>query len=219
MFMLRNFKIFKLFNFKKIKTVKFLSLILLPFLLVTQSYANDSDKIINKFFKVESYKSSFSQKIIDAKGTVVQTNIGTMSLLRPNNFKMEVTEPEESLVVADGNSVYYYDAMLEQVSIYDFKNIVAESPLILIMTKDNAVWDKYNVKEISDTEFEIIPKTEGLISNIVIKFNGDLISSILIKEKDGKQNYYQFTIDNNANLSEDDFKYSIPKGVEIDDQR
>lgn len=143
-----------------------------PFLfcLSTFASANDAQDLKDILFGVNDYKGRFIQEIKAKDNQVLQTNEGEMTLLRPNNFKLEVKSPDESIIVADGTSVYYFDAMLEQVTIYPFQRELNSSPLILLVAKDDATWNNYEVSKISENEFKITPKnTSSLIAQILIK--------------------------------------------------
>ena len=47
----------------------------------------------------------------------------------------------------------------------------------------------------------------------------DLISKVQIVEKDGKTNTYSFKNINTNEVKMEDFKFDIPEGVTVDDQR
>ncbi len=187
--------------------------------IATDAYADDKADLIATFFKINAFKANFTQDITDKDNNLLQSNRGLLSMLRPNNFKMQVTEPEESLIVTDGKSVYAYDAMLEQVTIYNFEQSVKGSPLMLIMTKDKALWDGYNVKASSKDDYLITPKGESLVKSVTVKLKDNNLSSLTILEKDGKQNAYTFTLIDASDLKADDFTYQVPEGIEVDDQR
>ncbi|MDY5778841.1 MAG: outer membrane lipoprotein chaperone LolA [Succinivibrionaceae bacterium] len=192
------------------------------FCLSTFASANDAQDLKDILFGVNDYKGSFIQEIKAKDNQVLQTNEGEMTLLRPNNFKLEVKSPDESIIVADGTSVYYFDAMLEQVTIYPFQRELNSSPLILLVAKDDATWNNYEVSKISENEFKITPKnTSSLIAQILIKCSKENgITSLSFKEKDGKENSYTFKKEESTQkITPSDFKYVIPQGVEIDDQR
>lgn len=197
-----------------------ISLIIAMLIAAINVNAADNDILLQKLFDLTSYKANFEQTVTDSSGKVLQSSEGNLSMLRPNYFRMEITSPDESILSADGNAVYSYDELLEQVTIYDFSKQVADSPLMLLITKDPKVWVNYNVKSISTDNFVITPKVaSGLIKSMELKLENSILTNLVVTELDGKANSYVFKSPSTAQLNESDLKFTIPKGVDIDDQR
>lgn len=182
--------------------------------------AADSDILLKNLFAVGSFSADFQQTVKDPAGKLLLSSEGHMSMLRPNHFRMDVVSPDESQIIADGEAVYSYDAMLEQVTIYNFSTQVADSPLMLLITKDPKVWDNYQVVQVSADNFKITPKnTMGMVKSMDVHLKNNILDKLVITEMDDKNNTYEFKSVSIKELPVDSFKFIIPKGVEVDDQR
>jgi len=76
-------------------------------------------------------RAQFSQSVIDARGQVIETAEGTVSLARPGKFRWEYRVPEQ-LIVSDGVTVWFHDIGLEQVTIRAAADTLAGTPAMLL---------------------------------------------------------------------------------------
>ena len=78
------------------------------------------------------FAANFSQTVVDNKGQEIQQATGSMKMSQPNMFRWVTNEPDESVVVSDGQSVWIYNPFVEQVSALDLDSTMTQSPLWLI---------------------------------------------------------------------------------------
>ena len=189
--------------------------------LVSGAQAGDADTLKASIFKLKGFKADYTQKVVSAQGKVLQTGSGSIEMLRPNLFRMEVVEPGEALLLADGSNVYNYDEMLEQVTIYRQENAVGDSPFMLLVSEDQALWASYNIKMVAPNSYEVTPKNKaGLTKGFRIDLDpAATIKRLVITESDGRTNSYEFKGLAGVVPQALDFKYSIPEGLTVDDQR
>ena len=89
------------------------------FLALAFSFANATDIEIDqkavlkdKLNTVQGFSSSFTQDVVDADGNVLQNSSGTLAVKRPNLIYWETKAPDETLVVSDGETLWFYNPLL-----------------------------------------------------------------------------------------------------------
>ena len=183
-------------------------------------------------FKQKAYFANFNQVITNNDKKILQELEGELRLLRPNYMSMKVTSPDETELLSNGKDIYSFDAMLEQVTIYSYDDSNFSSPIMLLVSEKEQIWNKYNFVKLSNDELENekldsnsmvysvnTKDNSGLINSMKLYFTNDLISKVQIVEKDGKTNTYSFKNINTNEVKMEDFKFDIPEGVTVDDQR
>ena len=183
-------------------------------------------------FKQKAYFANFNQVITNNDKKILQELEGELRLLRPNYMSMKVTSPDETELLSDGKDIYSFDAMLEQVTIYSYDDSNFSSPIMLLVSEKEQIWNKYNFVKLSKDELENekfdsnsmvysvnTKDNSGLINSMKLYFTNDMISKVQIVEKDGKTNTYSFKNINTNEVKMVDFKFDIPEGVTVDDQR
>jgi outer membrane lipoprotein carrier protein len=80
---------------------------------------------------LSSLRAEFRQTVIDAEGRVIETAEGTMALARPGRFRWDYRTPEQ-LIVSDGDTVWFYDVGLEQVTIRRAAETLQGTPAMLL---------------------------------------------------------------------------------------
>ena len=188
--------------------------------MVSLAWANADIELQNRLNKVDVLSADFSQTVMSASGKNVQQGNGKLQIKRPNLFRMDTKSPQETQIIADGQTLWFYDPFVEQVTANWVKDAVNNTPFVLLTSNDKSHWEQYSVEQKSDT-FVLTPKAKN--SNIKqfdirIDENGVLKGFSTI-EKDGQSNQYVLRNISNQNLDSALFKFSVPKGVELDDQR
>lgn len=169
---------------------------------------------------VSQYSADFDQTVRSSKGKEIQKGKGKLQVKRPNLFRMDTKSPQENLIVADGKTLWFYDPFVAQVTANWVSEAVNNTPFVLLTSNDKSQWDQYDVKQNADT-FVLKPKSKK--SNIK-QFDVRIDSNGLMKgfstiERDGQSNLYVLRNISTANIANEQFKFNVPKGVELDDQR
>ena len=184
------------------------------------AWANADIELQNRLNKVDVLSADFAQIVMSANGKNVQQGNGRLQIKRPNLFRMDTKSPQETQIIADGQTLWFYDPFVEQATANWVKDAVNNTPFVLLTSNDKSHWEQYSVEQKSDT-FVLTPKAKN--SNIK-QFDIRIDESGVLKgfstiEKDGQSNQYVLRNISNQNLDSALFKFSVPKGVELDDQR
>ncbi len=195
-------------------------LFLAGILAAATAFGDAAGDLSERIFKTSGFSAGFVQTVKSGDGKLLQESRGEMSLLRPEFFRMEITDPDESLLVADGKNVYSYDPLLEQVVIYSFDREIGNSPLMLLVSPDKKVWDRYRIESRGKDAFKVtLREPGGLVTGMEILFREDSIARLNVYETDGKVSSYEFGAVSPGVPEKKDFRFDVPEGVTVDDQR
>ncbi|PVZ86216.1 outer-membrane lipoprotein carrier protein LolA [Serratia sp. S1B] len=186
----------------------------------TAVWADAAQDLQSRLAKVNSFHASFSQKVTSADGAAVQQGEGELWVKRPNLFNWHMTSPDESVLVSDGETLWFYNPFVEQVTASWLKSATGNTPFMLITRNNANDWKQYNVKQKGD-EFELTPKaSSGNLKQFAITVtNSGTIKSFTAVEQDGQRSAYQLQGQQNSSVDAAKFKFTPPKGVTLDDQR
>ncbi|MDG6882680.1 outer-membrane lipoprotein carrier protein LolA [Phocoenobacter uteri] len=168
---------------------------------------------------VSQYKADFSQIVRSVKGNIIQEGEGTFQVKRPNLFKMDVKTPQENEIISDGKNLWFYDPFVSQVTVNWLENVVTDTPFVLLTNNEPKNWKQYDVtQEMDNFVLKPLSKHSGIEQfDIRITKNGVLKGFSTI-EKTGQSNLYLLKNISNQ-VDKDVFKFTVPEGAEIDDQR
>jgi outer membrane lipoprotein carrier protein len=173
-----------------------------------------------KLAMLSTYQANFTQTVVDIENTLLQQASGRIVLQQPNNLYWELFEPNESVLLADGDNIWNVDPFLEQVVVYGSGAALENNPLILLTNPDSSQWQEFEVSQ-SDGQFIITPLVfNGGIESLRLVFDGDTL--VKLESQDGQQqkSVLSFTdIKQNHPLPVDTFIFVMPDGYELDDQR
>ena len=192
---------------------------LLALLVGNTAFANEAE-LQARLAKIDVLSADFAQTVSAANGKDVQQGSGKLQIKRPNLFRMESKTPQENLIVADGKTLWFYDPFVEQVTANWVKDAVNNTPFVLLTSTDKSHWQQYSVEQRDDT-FVLKPKAKNSnIKQFDIRVNADgVLKGFSTVEKDGQTNHYILRNITNSELANSLFQFSVPKGVQLDDQR
>lgn len=205
---------------KQHKTGKFLTALFTLVAAVPMAWADAAAELQQRLQKVSVFSADFSQNVSSADGKQVQEGSGKIQIKRPNLFRMDNKIPQETQIIADGKTLWFYDPFVEQVTANWVKDAVNNTPFVLLTSNEKSHWEQYNVQQNADT-FVLKPKAKNSnIKQFDIRIDAEgVLKGFSTIEKDGQSNLYVLRNIRNSDLSDSLFQFSLPKGVEFDDQR
>lgn len=199
-------------NVAFVKAVMFAFLVSASF----QASADTKEELQSKLSTLNALSSTFSQTVTRKDGSLVSKSSGRLSLKKPDKFMLHTTSPDEQVLFTKGNTVYFYDPFVNQVSIFDKKELYS-SPFMLLTTKSESVWGQYEVAK-GGNSYVLKAKNPGQVVSIKLEFQGDLVSDLYVQLKDGNTNRYTLS-QVKTQVSDSSFEYKIPEDAQIDDER
>lgn len=185
-----------------------------------QAWADAAQELQNRLKMVSELSADFAQTVTSANGKNVQQGSGKLQLKRPNLFRMDNKTPQETQIIADGKTLWFYDPFVEQVTANWVKDAVNNTPFVLLTSDDNSHWQQYNISQNMDS-FSLKPKSgKSNIKQFDIRIDSNgVLKGFSTIEKDGQSNLYVLRNITNQSLPASLFQFSPPKGAEFDDQR
>ncbi|MCF2917882.1 outer membrane lipoprotein chaperone LolA [Pseudoalteromonas sp. Cn5-37] len=203
------------------KKIKYLALIM-GCLLSGQSFADDSEALQQQLAAIKSFKAEFSQQVTDSQGEAIMQGEGNIALQQPMMIRWQQQSPDDTLFVSNGDKTYYFDSFAEQVTIMNTHSLIDSTPFVLLTSKDPEQWAKYQVVA-TDAGFSVTPNkgVESQVEKLDISFNAQEqgLASLTVLDTSGQQSLFTFKDAKvNEELATQTFEFTIPEGVEVDDQ-
>ncbi|EJG0972455.1 outer membrane lipoprotein chaperone LolA [Vibrio parahaemolyticus] len=182
--------------------------------------ASPKNELNKRLAMNEGFSADFSQQVISPEGETVMEGEGSVEIARPSLFRWSTTFPDENLLVSDGKTLWYYSPFIEQVSIYWQEQATEQTPFVLLTRNRASDWDNYKISQ-KGNEFTLIPtavdSTQGQFQ-INIDAKG-VVKGFNVIEQDGQKGLFTFSNVKLGKPKADRFTFTVPKGVEVDDQR
>lgn len=189
-------------------------------LISSLAMAAPKDELNARVNKNAGFEATFSQTVVGPDGETIMQGQGKAQILRPSQFRWETQKPNETLLVSDGNSVWYYDPFVEQVTILNQSDATAQTPFVLLTRNRASDWEQYKIVQKNDL-FVLIPKDRSTNVNqfqIEIDPQG-VVKRFYVIEQDGQQSRFGFHNFKSGQPKNAKFTFTPPPGTALDDQR
>lgn len=201
--------------------MKRLFIILMVLSSLTQAQGPEYERLSSYLQNLDNIKATFVQHTFDGKNTLLQTQMGQLILKRPNKFIWESDEPFKQLLVSNGQMLWQYDADLEQVTEQALNKKLSATPALLLSGNTSQISQEYDIysETLSEEEhFVLIPKqVDVLFDRLRLEFNSQkMLTRMVIQDEVGQKTIIRLTdIQKTEDITESDFNFSIPKGVDV----
>jgi len=196
-------------------------LIILFLSLPFPAHAEAIEKLKTFIAATRSAQANFTQEVLDQNGKRIQSASGIMQFQRPGKFRWSYQKPYEQLIVGDGAKFWLYDSDLNQVSVKKLDAALGSSPAALLSGK-NEIERDFILKESGNHEgFEWLQATpkgqDSSFGKILMAFNAQ--SELVVMELNdmyGHKTILRFSsMQRNPKFSEQQFKFTPPKGADV----
>lgn len=186
----------------------------------TQS-VSAKEQLMARLATLSSLSSDFEQRVYDEEGTLLQEGAGSLLIQKPNKVRWHTQSPEESLIISDGETLWFYDPFIEQVSAHNLQDAIANTPIMMLTNDDASTWSDYTVSQSAQTSFTVTSKDpNSQVKSLAIDFNEAGMSAFTIADSTGQKSVISLkNIDSNAMPNSELFTFKTPEGVYLDDQR
>lgn len=197
--------------------------------IVTQVKSSNAEQFDNKIKQllkeklavVEGFSADFIQDVIDTDGNVLQSATGTLAVKRPNLIHWETKAPDETLVISDGETLWFYNPFVEQVSAYNITNAVTNTPILLLTGLNDSAWEKYNVKQTDSDNFSIFSLDQSAqVKRLDLTFAKQDLVKFTVEDATGQLSHFSLSNIISEPVPQTSlFNFSMPNDVDFDDQR
>jgi outer membrane lipoprotein carrier protein len=201
------------------------SLALLSCVAVAQ--ASGLDALENFVKSAKSGRAEFTQVVTgpsrDGQAARSKTSTGTFEFVRPNRFRFNYKKPFEQTIVADGKTLWLYDADLRQVTSRSQSQVLGSTPAALIASApDLATLRKDFDLAASGAKdgvewVEATPKAkEGQLRSMKVGFRGNDLAALEILDSFGQRSVMTFTkMEVNAAVPAETFNFKPPQNADV----
>ena len=192
----------------------------------------DGLQSLENFVKtVSSGRADFTQVVTapakDGQTARSKTSSGTFEFSRPNRFKFLYKKPFEQTIVADGQTLWLYDADLNQVTARKQVAALGSTPAALIAAAPDlralqADFTLAAAPEKDGLEWVVAtPKgKDGQLQAVRVGFRAggklDELAALEILDSFGQRSVLSFSkVEVNPALAKDAFQFSTPKGADV----
>lgn len=181
----------------------------------------------SKLASLNFFTANFTQEVVSESGELLEKSSGNLAISKPNLANWHTQEPDELTIVSDGTDVWFYNPWIEQVSVYSLSAAIASTPILLLTSKDEMLWQQYSVSQ-SNTSFVISAKDpNSQIKNLTLEFAADAhdnqksnLSQFSFLDATGQVSNIKLASFDTVTVPDQSlFNFTIPENVQLDDQR
>lgn len=188
----------------------------------------DGLKSLEIFMKsAQSGRSEFTQTVTsppkDGQAGRTKTSSGSFEFQRPGRFKFHYRKPFEQLIVADGQTLWLYDADLNQVTQRTQSKALGSTPAALLASAPDLAALR------ADFALESAPEQDGLqwvlatpkakdgqLKSVRVGFAGEQLAALDILDSFGQRSLIRFTgMQLNPALPAGTFQFKPPAGADV----
>jgi outer membrane lipoprotein carrier protein len=187
--------------------------------------ADAARQVVQEFVEsVQSYQADFTQVLLNNSGEALEEEAGQLWLLRPGQFRWEYVVPWERQIVANEESIWLYDAELEQVTVQSAEGALLASPAALLVGDMTALEDygfSGNRKADGAVMVTLKPLTgHGDFVAIGLGFAAEELVLLELYDRFDQHTVIHFSnIIRNPSLNPELFNFELPNGADVIDQR
>ena len=186
----------------------------------TVSEAEGKALVENFVLNIRTLKGRFEQSLVDTDNQVVETSSGTLEIQRPGQFRWSYVEPYEQVLVADGLNVWSYDVDLAQVTVKPQKEVLRNTPALLLSGSEDSLDQFEYVGSFSDRGtvwIRLRPKdTDSGFSKVELGFtDGNLTRMMFSDNLEQTTLIALFDVSLNEDIDAERFQFEPPGDVDI----
>jgi outer membrane lipoprotein carrier protein len=189
--------------------------------------ASGLDSLENFVKTARTGRAEFTQVVTgparDGQAARSKTSAGTFEFARPNRFRFDYHKPFEQTIVADGQTLWLYDAELKQVTARAQSQVFASTPAALIASAGDlaALRRDFDLEAAGEKDglqwVQATPKAkEGQLHGIKVGFRGNELAALEILDSFGQRSVITFSrMELNAALPPGRFQFHPPAGADV----
>jgi outer membrane lipoprotein carrier protein len=175
----------------------------------------------------KSGRAEFTQTVSappkDGVASREKVSTGTFAFQRPGKFRFDYKKPFVQNIVADGETLWLYDADLNQVTQRKQSQALGSTPAALIAAAPDlrALQADFSLEAAPERDglqwVKATPKNkDGQLQNVQIGFQGDALAALEILDSFGQRSVLKFgKVEVNPSLPAGTFVFKPPTGADV----
>ena len=175
----------------------------------------------------KSGRAEFTQTVTSPpkEGQIAREKVstGTFEFQRPGRFRFDYKKPFVQNIVADGETLWLFDADLNQVTQRKQAQALGSTPAALIASAPNlkALQADFALESAPERDglqwVKATPKSrDGQLQSVQIGFQGDSLAALEILDSFGQKSVLKFSqVEVNPSLPASTFQFKPPPGADV----
>ncbi|MDX1461143.1 MAG: outer membrane lipoprotein chaperone LolA [Xanthomonadales bacterium] len=169
---------------------------------------------------LDDLHARFTQVVIDPEGSIESEGRGEVWMQTPNRFRWRYDGDFPELIVADGERVWQYDEMLEQVTVRTQSAEAADSPLLLLSDLA-ALEQQFTITELGEWQEALMLSLEPVseereFERVLLGFREGEIALMGLEDAFGIRTELRFeSVSRNPGLEDGLFAFELPPGADV----
>ncbi|MGJ7490342.1 outer membrane lipoprotein chaperone LolA [Variovorax sp. ZT4R33] len=176
---------------------------------------------------VKSGRAEFTQTVTapakEGQPSREKVSTGTFEFQRPGQFKFDYKKPFAQTIVADGKTLWLYDADLNQVTQRAQAQALGSTPAALIAAAPDlrALQADFTLESAPERDglqwVKATPKAkDGQLQGIQVGFQGEALAALEIQDSFGQRSVLKFSkVEVNPALGAGAFAFKAPAGADV----
>ena len=196
-------------------------------LTATLAWADVLSSLQNFIQNTRSGRADFTQTVTapmrDGNPGRIKTSSGTFEFQRPGKFRFDYQKPFVQTIVADGKTLWLYDADLNQVTERAQAQVLGQTPAALIAeaTSVQALQADFALSSEPEQDglqwVKAVPKArDGQLQQVRVGFDGVQLAALEILDGFGQRSVLRFgSMRVNPSLPASTFEFKLPAGADV----
>jgi outer membrane lipoprotein carrier protein len=194
---------------------------------VFAAHASGLDALENFVKNVKSGRAEFTQVVTsparEGQSARSKKSSGSFEFVRPNRFRFHYKRPFEQTIVADGQTLWLYDADLRQVTSRKQSQVLGSTPAALLAAAPDlaSLRKDFDLQTLPDKDgmqwVQGTPKAkDGQLREVKIGFRGNDLAVLEILDGFGQKSVMTFEkMQANAAIGPEVFDFKPPQGADV----
>jgi outer membrane lipoprotein carrier protein len=194
---------------------------------VTATWAGGMESLEAFVKNVKSGRADFTQTVTaparEGQPSRAKVSTGTFEFQRPGQFKFDYKKPFAQSIVADGQTLWLYDADLNQVTQRAQAQALGSTPAALIAAAPDlrALQSEFTLEAAPERDglqwVRATPKAkDGQLQGIQVGFQGEALAALEIQDSFGQRSVLKFSkVEVNPVLGASTFAFKAPAGADV----
>ena len=152
-----------------------------------------------------------------------KTSSGQFAFQRPGKFRFDYQKPFVQTIVADGKTLWLYDADLNQVTERQQAQVLGQTPAALIAAASDlrALQADFTLADQPERDglqwVKATPKArDGQLQSVLVGFDGNALAALEILDSFGQRSVLKFSkVELNPALPAGTFDFKVPAGADV----
>lgn len=202
---------------------KYIYLLLLSLWLVSvqSAWALSGRERLEQFYQqVHTLRADFTQQVYNSRSELIRQTSGRVVIQQPGHFRWDYASPIHQLIVADGKTLWLYDADLDQVTVRPLKELNASTPALLL-SNQTPLEKSFTIKDLKDKDgmqwVELRPRGgEGTFKQVRLGFDQQGPRVMEVTDSFDQVTLMRFDhLEVNPRVDPHVFEFQPPPGVDV----